>query len=275
MVFIPWLPDLVKWRNVLYDPYSLSVKIFLSSALLVFIFLLHDIRRKINLLDDLKKNLSMAAIHDLKGPLTSIVGALSIISDTEIDPLVREKLLGVAARSSQAMIRLIQEMLDTERMEIAKLILQPQDIDPVSHIKEVFSVFESVGRELGIKIEISFGGDIPHIRADKDLLGRVYENLLMNAFKYSPRNSSIYVKAGFENNEFCFEVSDSGAGIPVEYVEKVFEKYYRVEGQEKNSRKGSGLGLYFCKLAVEAHGGSIGITSVEKKGTRVFFKIPK
>ncbi|GAB4030939.1 MAG: hypothetical protein Fur0012_07630 [Elusimicrobiota bacterium] len=102
MVFIPWLPDLIKRGNTIYEPFSLFLKIFLSSALLVFIFFLRDIRRKINLLDDLKKNLSLAAIHDLKGPLTSIVGALSIISDSEIDPMVREKLLKVAAGSSQA-----------------------------------------------------------------------------------------------------------------------------------------------------------------------------
>ena len=272
---MPWIPDLLRGHGIPYDASSLSVKIILTVMMLIFIALLRDVCRKINSLDVLKQDLAMAAIHDLKGPLTSIVGALSIISEPDIDPLTKERLLGVAVHSSQSMVKLINTLVDTERMEIAKMKLQPEEFDLRSHITERLAPFNTLSADMGVKLELLVADGLPAIRADRELLGRIYENLVMNAFKYSRRGGTIWVSVGLLEGFFCFEIKDIGTGISSEFIDKVFEKYYRVEGKEQDSRKGSGLGLYFCRLAIEAHGGTISIKSKENEGTRVLFRIPQ
>ncbi|MFA6435001.1 MAG: HAMP domain-containing sensor histidine kinase [Elusimicrobiales bacterium] len=275
MLPIPWIPDFLPVNALPYGILHLTVKIILSAVLVAFVVLLRDVRKKINSLDILKQDLSMAAIHDLKGPLTSIIGTLSLVSEPDMDLPTKEKLLNVASQSSQSMIRLIQTLVDTERMEVAKLKLQPEMFDLRSHITECMAPFNPVSVDMGIKLELEVEDKIPAIRADKELLGRVYENLLLNAFKYSRRGGEIRVSVRFSEENFYFEIKDTGSGISAEFIDKVFDKYYRVEGREQDSRKGSGLGLYFCRLAIEAHDGKIRIESKKNEGTRVFFEIPQ
>jgi signal transduction histidine kinase len=184
---IPWLPDLLRGGAFPYSAFDLAVKAILSMVIFCFVFALRDVRKKINSLDVLKQELSMAAIHDLKGPLTSIIGTLSIISEPDMDPLTKKKLLNVAANSSRSMVKLIQTLVDTERMEIAKLKLKPEEFDLRAFIKECLIPYEPVSLEMGIKLHMLVEDGIPVIRADKELLGRVYENLVLNAFKYSRR----------------------------------------------------------------------------------------
>lgn len=274
LLAVPWLGTVLGERFLGYGASSVALKAVLSAAILAFIFLLRDVRRKIHSLDTLKQNLALAAIHDLKGPLTSIIGALSIVEEPEMDPEIKDKLLKVAAQSSQEMVKLIQILLDTERMEIAEMVVQRRPLEVGPLVAEALAVLEPVSVETGIKLTVSVEKGLPRVEADHDLLMRVLENLVLNAFKYSRRGGSIDVKAGFSGGLFRFEVSDTGAGISAEHVKKVFEKYYRVEGQEKDSRKGSGFGLYFCRLAVEAHKGRIFINSVPGRGTSVLFELP-
>lgn len=274
LLAVPWLGGFMGENFLRYSPPSLVLKAALSAAILTFIFLLRDVRRKIHSLDTLKQSLALAAIHDLKGPLTAIIGALSIVEESGTDPEVKEKLLKVAAQSSKDMVKLIQILLDTERMEIAEMMVEKRPLEVRLLIAEAMAALEPVSVETGIKLTVSADEGLPPVHADHDLLTRILENLVLNAFKYSRRGGEINVKAGLAGDGFRFEVSDTGAGIAPEDVKRVFEKFYRVEGQEANSRKGSGFGLYFCRLAVEAHKGRITIDSVPGRGTTVVFEIP-
>lgn len=255
-------------------PTGLFVKIALSAVLAVFIWLLHDLRKKTSELESMKKNLSHAAIHDLKGPLTAIIGALSIVEEPGVDPVVRDKLLNVAAQSSKDMVKLIHILLDTERMEIAAMVLEKTDLSVGPLVKDALVNLVPVSEAAGIGLTVLVEEGLPPLYADHDLMIRVLENLLLNAVKYSRRGDKIELRAGYSGGTFRFEVSDTGVGIASENIERVFEKYYRVEGQESESRKGSGIGLYFCRLAVEAHQGKINISSRPGKGTRVLVEIP-
>lgn len=274
ILLVPWVPDLLQGRGLPYGTLSLAVKLILTAAVLGFIFILRDVRRKINSLDILKQDLALSAIHDLKGPLTSIIGALAVIAETDMEPATRDKLLELAARDSKSMVRLIQVLVDTERMETAKLILDPRRMALGDQINECVGFFSSISADLGIKLTSSFA-KLPPVCADKDLLGRVLQNLVMNAFKYSRRGGEINIAAAFSEGLFRVEVRDTGTGIAAEHIKKVFEKYYRVEGQEQESRKGSGLGLYFCRLAVEAHGGRIWVENTEGHGAKIIFTLPE
>lgn len=275
LLLLPWLPGLLRRNTLPYGTLMLTVKIVMSAAIVIFIFLLRDVRKKMHSLDVLKQDMAMSAIHDLKGPLTSIIGALSIISEPEIDPVTRDNLLSIAAQSAHSMVKLIQIMVDTERMEIAKLLLQPRRFGPREHLLETIKPFHTINPELGITLTTDVAKDMPDIYADKDLLTRVYENLLLNAYKYSRRGAEVRINARFAEGKFLFEVRDTGMGIPADQIKSVFDKYYRVDGQEKDVRKGSGLGLYFCRLAIEAHHGNIKIESKIGAGTTVIFELPQ
>jgi signal transduction histidine kinase len=274
LLVVPWLGWFFGENMLGYNLPGFVLEMGLSAAILAFIYLLRDVRKKIQLLDLLKQNLSLAAIHDLKGPLTSIIGALQIIEDPGMEPLMRDKLLEVAARSSRDMVKLIQVLLDTERMEIAEMAVQKQALEVGPLIAKAIAALEPVSRDTGIELTVSVAHGIPRIYADRDLLLRVFENLALNAFKYSRRGGKIRMSASYADGNFHFEVLDTGLGIGPEDIKKVFEKYYRVEGQESESRKGSGFGLYFCRLAVEAHHGRIRIESRPGQGTDVVFDIP-
>lgn len=273
LLAVPWLSGFLGADALRYGPASLALKIFLSAAIIVFIWLLRDVRRKMCALELLKQNLSLAAIHDLKSPLTAMVASLQLIDDPDIDPEMRGKLLAVAAEGSRDMQKLIQVLLDTERMEISELVLQKQPLDIGQLIQAAASRFLPVSADTGIELNLPAGG-LPGLYADRDLVFRVFENLVLNAFKYSRRGGKIDVSARFEGGVFYFSVADTGQGIAPEHIEKVFGKYFRVEGQESQSRKGSGIGLYFCRLAVEAHGGKISIDSRLGAGTTVKFELP-
>lgn len=127
----------------------------------------------------------------------------------------------------------------------------------------------------GSKLNFAATAPLPELCADGDLLERVLENLVFNSFKYTPKGGEISAGVEYRDGFFYFEVNDTGSGIDSEQIEKVFGKYYRVESEQNLSHRGSGLGLYFCRLAVEAQGGKIGIDSRGGKGTRVFFWIPE
>ncbi|MDA8325604.1 MAG: HAMP domain-containing sensor histidine kinase, partial [Nitrospiraceae bacterium] len=275
LLAVPWLAG-APWKNTFFGGTAgLLFKITLSSIIAVFIWLLRDLHKKAAALEAMKKNLSHAAIHDLKGPLTSIIGALSIVEEPGMDPVVREKLLKVAAQSSKDMIKLIRVLLDTERMETAAMILDRQKLSVWPLVKDALANLGTISEETGIGLTVLIGEDMPPLYADHDLMIRVLENLLLNAIKYSRRGDKIDLRVSYSRGEFNLEVSDTGIGIDPGNIEKVFEKYYRVEGQEAESRKGSGIGLYFCRLAVEAHKGKIYIKSDPGRGTRVTVNIPE
>lgn len=274
LLAVPWLGGVLGPEVLRYGPASLTLKILMSAAIVVFIWLLRDVRRKMHSLELLKHNLSLAAIHDLKSPLTAMVASLQLIDDPDMDPEMRGKLLAVAAEGSRDMQKLIQVLLDTERMEISELVLKRQSLDAGQLIQEAVSRFLPVSKDTGIELNLPAAAGLPGMYADRDLVFRVFENLVLNAFKYSRRGGKIDISARFEGGVFYFSVSDTGQGIAPEHIEKVFGKYFRVEGQETQSRKGSGIGLYFCRLAVEAHGGKISIDSRLGSGTTVKFEVP-
>ncbi|MDT8286126.1 MAG: HAMP domain-containing sensor histidine kinase [Elusimicrobiales bacterium] len=274
LLLVPWLGDFFGAELLRYGAPDLILKIGMSAAIIVFIFLLRDVRRKSRSLELLKKNLSLAAIHDLKGPLTSMIGALQLIEDNNIDLKMRDSLLSVASRSTRDMQKLIQVLLDTERMEISELALERIEVPPLQLIREAVKPLLPVAEETGVSVSLPGDKDLPVLLADRDLIVRVFENLMLNALKYSRRGGKVAVSADFSDGVLRFGVSDNGAGIAPEHVKKVFEKYFRVEGQEAQSRKGSGIGLYFCRLAVEAHGGKIVIDSAPGRGTTVTFDLP-
>ena len=221
-------------------------------------------------LQTLKEDLTNMVIHDLKGPLSEIQANLELMLTTGMDELQTE-FIESARLGSQDLLRMITNLLDIGRIEENRLILTHQLIDLDQFMKETARRFSSLASLTNVTIEVSTEDDLAPLIADRAIIERVMNNLLSNALSFTPENGHITLKAGSENDLFRLEVEDNGPGIAGELHETIFEKFSQGFGRHKTS---SGLGLAFCKLAVEAHGGHIRVESEPGKGSCFIIVLP-
>jgi len=238
-------------------------------------------RRKLNenyehlrRLEELRDNLVHMIVHDLCNPLTGICGFLDLVLDKK-ETLTEDCLdyLETARRSTTAVIDMVNAVLDVSKMEAGEMKLHLAECDLVRMAVDLISGMQSLkeGREMIL--------DAPPapvtVVGDGDLLLRVIQNLLGNALKFTPSDGWIRLSIEPDENRVCVRVWDNGPGVPEEYLEKIFEKFGQVEARANQQKHSTGLGLTFCKLAVEAHGGSIGVESEVGKGSTFWFVLPK
>jgi|GEM_PF-3832280 len=224
-------------------------------------------------LETLRRSLQATIIHDLKNPLASIAGSIAMLRDTAIDSKVGRELVEIAFASTKVQQQLIDTLVDVEKLETAALVPFPVCVDPAEAVGEMAKNMSFAAKGRNITIRTDCQPDLPQFAVDSVLLDRILANLITNAIKYSPSNSEVLVSVKMRGDRFRFEVKDSGPGIPSSAAERLFQKFYRVEGADRSKYSGSGLGLYFCKLAVEAHGGEIGVNT-GSGGTSFWFELP-
>ena len=212
-------------------------------------------------------------VHDLKNPLSGVFSRLQMLDHYESANMTewQRRNIRKALQSGQMLLNMITTILDVHRMEEGKLALH---LEPVS-LRELVdqSISEVVGEAEEANVDVP--SDIPTVEIDRSLIRRVLDNLLINAKKYTPRNGEfgVRVRKG-EGDTVVVSVWDTGEGIPKEFHEKIFEKFGQVETQAAGQRIGSGLGLTFCKMAVERHGGTIWVESEVGKGSTFSFTLP-
>jgi two-component system sensor histidine kinase KdpD len=210
--------------------------------------------------------------HDLRTPLVSITGALSALEqeNSNLDGAARHSLVQTAHEESERLNRLVGNLLDMTRLEAGALKIKREACDAEDLIGTAISQMEDrlAGRDVKIRVPEA----TPMISVDFVLMVHVLSNLLDNALKYSPPNSPLEVVAQHEGQEVRISVLDQGIGIPQDDLEKVFDKFYRVQRPENVT--GTGLGLAICRGIVEAHGGRIWAEQREGKGTRMIIGLP-
>lgn len=223
----------------------------------------------------LQETLNEAIIHDLKNPMTSIVGCISVLNTEPFDRENQDRLLRLALISCRTQMDLLETLVDTSRIEYGEMRLQKEPILAREFVDSCISDVTGAADHLGVRMEDSSDGPLSDsFIADADLMRRVVTNLLQNAIKYTPRGGAVSLGAACNNGKVSLEIHDTGIGIPQDQIGRLFKKYFRVEGGEQSTRRGSGLGLYFCKLVVEAHGGSIDVRSETGNGTTVRIMLP-
>jgi two-component system sensor histidine kinase VicK len=141
-------------------------------------------------------------------------------------------------------------------------------------VKDIVERMQLEAERKNQKLESYVIGEIPNIKGDKDRLEQVVVNLISNAMKYTPEKGEITVYVGRIYNDIYVKVTDTGIGIPAESIPRVFERFYRVDKARSRDMGGTGLGLSIAKEIIQAHGGTISITSEEKKGTEVTVRLP-
>jgi PAS domain S-box-containing protein len=213
-----------------------------------------------------------AIAHDLRGPLGVIGGHAKLLQQGFHDEQdgSAQRSLSAISRAVQRMDFMIEEMVDSARLEAGQLVLTRQALDLPSLISDLL---ERVGATIDVRrINMAYPAGLPSVSADPDRLERILFNLLTNALKYSPETSEVLLRARPANGAVTVSISDEGGGIAPEETSRIFERFYRAKGVRK--REGVGLGLYVSKMIVEAHGGCLWVESEVGRGSTFTFSLP-
>jgi signal transduction histidine kinase len=222
--------------------------------------------------------LTETLVHDLRSPIGAIKTTLELIqeglAESERDP-VTEQSIDIASRSTDRVLTLINSLLDISQLESGNVDIKTRPGDINKLIMEVVGDLVQQAGEDGVILRNPDGKDIPDVLMEENLVRRVLTNLLDNALKFTPEGGMVTIKTTQEEDGFVtIRVGDTGPGIPEDYHEKVFTRFSQVPGR-LGRRRGSGLGLTFCRLVVEAHNGRIWVESGAKEiGATLAFTLP-
>ena len=213
--------------------------------------------------------------HEVRTPLTFIVGYVELMLDGslgELNPNVQQA-LSVINQRTHATIRLVNDVMSLEQVELGKL-----ELEPVSTAEVIANSLEGAkvtAEAAGIQIKADLDASIPLVWADARRLGQVFDNLLANAIKFSPAGGTISVRAFQEGDWVRVDVQDTGIGIAPEHLERIFDRFYQVEGVNTHAGyTGSGLGLAIVKSVVEAHSGQVTVHSQPGMGSTFSVRLP-
>ncbi len=231
---------------------------------------LHDVTR-FRLLDDAKTNLVATVSHELKTPLTSVRMVLHLLLEKNLGPLTREQteLVETARKDSERLIRILDELLDIARLEAGAASLIKEPVRPGDLVEALVDEGRRSAAEAGVTLLTMVEPGLPTVLADRQKIGHVFHNFISNAIKYSPRGGQIHVTAtSTPDRSVQFSVRDQGPGIPAEFQVCIFDRFFRVPGQQK---RGAGLGLTIAREVVVAHGGRVGVRSQPGEGSEFYF----
>jgi PAS domain S-box-containing protein len=224
-------------------------------------------------LEELRNDLTSMIFHDLRSPLGNIMSALDVVqaslpttSETE------QSLLAIAVRSAERLSRLVDSLLDLRRLEEGQVQLNREQISLSALVKDALEQIQASAEGKGIQLRSEVSPRLPYIFIDADMIRRVVINLVENSIKYTPGAGTVTLAAKAGPKEVTLAVRDTGPGIPRNMHTRIFDKFARAN--REGAPKGMGLGLAFCKLAVEAHGGRIWVESQPGKGSTFSLTLP-
>lgn len=224
-------------------------------------------------LEQQKRELTELVVHDLKNPITSILPNAAYIERSKgISDNARSAAKDILG-STQAMLGLVMNLLDISRAEDATLTPQRSLVDVPQLIEEVRASLGARAVDRGSALALAISDEVAQAQLDRDLTRRILENLADNALKYA-RGGRVTLGARWEGRDLLLTVEDDGPGIPASERERIFEKYARIDGSPQPERS-RGLGLTFCRLASEAHGGQIWVEEVTPRGSRFCVRLPR
>ena len=228
-----------------------------------------------------REQMSHMIVHDLRSPIGGTITGLHLAIDelTENadnpDISMLQAALNASMISANVLLRLVETMLDVNKLETGDLHIVHKPVDLKAMINQVFTTLEATATNANITVDIITPDDLEPIAADEDKIERIIQNLLDNALRYAPKDGRVEVQVKPNQTEYTISIKDNGPGIPAEFRERIFERFYQVDvTRRQRGSKGSGLGLTFCKLAVEAHGGRIWVDDGIDGGSAFHFTLP-
>ncbi|MBP7687461.1 MAG: GAF domain-containing protein, partial [Thermoflexales bacterium] len=237
---------------------------------------LHSNYERLQTLERLRDDLTHMIVHDLRTPLTSFITGLPLIGELGDLNEIQQKLLTRVLHGGDTLLSMINNLLDIARMESGSLQLNRADVSAAAVTAWAVEQITMLAEDKRLQVVQHIAADVPVFQADLDLLKRVLVNLLGNAIKFSPTAGvvTVAVRLAAEEHAVQFSVTDIGPGIDPKHFDRIFEKFGQVQTMEHGRKASTGLGLTFCKLAVEAHGGCIWVESEVGRGSTFIFTLP-
>lgn len=237
------------------------------------IAVIQDITEHVKL-DNMQKEFVADVSHELKTPITSIMGYADTLLEGEYEKETQDKFLNVIASEARRMARLVTDLLTLSRYDSNKKGTQKESFDLGDLVKRCQEKLEIEIQKKNHNVSCFVTADVPPVYADKYDIERVVLNILTNSIKYTPEGGEIKIYVGFVYNDAYIKVFDNGIGIPEEDLNRIFERFYRVDKARTREMGGTGLGLSIAKEILDKNGGSIDIKSVVGQGTEVVVRIP-
>lgn len=254
-----------------------------NDELLGRMFILRDTTQEYEL-ESFRQEMSHMLVHDLRSPLGGVITGVHTAMDeiqtgmenqTEPDLNMVQVMLGVSLSSARSLLGLVESILDIHKMETGEMPLHLDNISLMGLAEHARTTLEQTAREAGITVTVDAPPDLPAVRADGEKIERVMINLLDNALRYTPQNGNVWITVDCTDAAQTVTIRDSGEGIPPDMWDRIFERFVQADtSRRKRGSKGSGLGLTFCKLAVEAHGGHIWVDRGQEGGAAFHFSLP-
>jgi signal transduction histidine kinase len=227
-------------------------------------------------LDEVKDEFMSMASHQLRTPLTSVKGYISMVLEGDAGKVTpqQDKLLTEAFKSSERMVRLIADFLNVSRLQTGKFSIEKAPMDIKEIVRQEVENLDFIARTHNQKIRSIITHDALPLRADESKVRQVIMNLIDNAIYYSHPHTTIVVRLEKVGDTAAFTVTDTGIGVPESEQHKLFGKFCRARNARKQRPDGTGVGLYLARRVVTGHGGSIIFSSKEGKGSTFGFKLP-
>ena len=227
-------------------------------------------------LEGVRKDFVANVSHELKTPLTVIRGHSETLLDDELPPEMRRKFAEAVRTNADRLQNIVDDLLDLSRIESGGWKPQPEPIEVDAAAREAWQAFAPQAESRDVEFEVDPSPDATHVRADPGALRQIFSNLLSNAFRYTPAGGRIQVRSKPSRRAGWVEVAvaDTGSGIPARHLDRIFERFYRVDAARSRDAGGTGLGLSIVRHLVEAHGGRVEAASEVDEGTTIRFTLP-
>jgi PAS domain S-box-containing protein len=255
-------------------PVEIRVTLVSTGDQRFFSAFVHDISQRKEV-ERMKDEFISTVSHELRTPLTAIYGSLNLLTSGmagELPPDAKE-LLAISHQSTERLIRLINDILDLEKMASGKIEyrMEAQPLRPL--VEQAIRDTQAYAEGLRVRFTLEPGA-APRIYADADRMVQVCVNLLSNAAKFSPPDAGVEVAITVQDGKARVAVVDHGAGVPPEFRDRMFQRFAQADASDRRTRGGTGLGLSICRSIVETHGGTMGFTSEPGVRTTFFFELP-
>lgn len=257
-----------KYLNLLFVPYKDN-----NQKTAGVIAVIQDITEHVKL-DNMRKEFVADVSHELKTPITSIMGYADTLLEGEYDDATKTKFLNVIASEARRMAKLVTDLLALSRYDTNKNKVEKTEFDLGELVKKCQEKLQIEIDKKHHKVENLVTANVPLVYADKSGIERVVLNILSNSIKYTKEKGNIKIYVGFVYNDAYIKIIDNGMGIPEEDLSRIFERFYRVDKARSRELGGTGLGLSIAKEILNQNGGSIDIKSEVGKGTEVVIRVP-
>ena len=257
-----------KYMNVFFAPFKNE-----SDRPNGVIAVIQDITEHVKL-DNMRKEFVADVSHELKTPITSIMGYADTLLETDHDKAIETKFLGVISSEAKRMSKLVTDLLSLSRFDSNKTNIVKEEFDLGELAKKCQEKLQIEIDKKHLQVHCLVTANVPPVYAEKDGIERVIINILSNSIKYTNENGTINIYVGFVYNDAYIKFIDTGIGIPEEDLERIFERFYRVDKARTREMGGTGLGLSIAKEILDRNNGTIDIKSKLGEGTEVVIRIP-